>query len=294
MISVNTYLKLVGGSVKGRKGEFAVEFGGETSVFPAGRFGGNYLFFELEMQKHCPIVTPGGPVSGGVLTTNELLFQLREAHPDLGPADAIAKARETATTIETECKVAPDLATFMSRTGDFGAVNCVRPSEAAYLAVEYPAGRCAGGVFFLQGDAAARNDISELVEVICDVTPQWTQELQTPGPVSEEGVSQAVEDIVAEGLLADKNSNPAIIRRTEEILFKLGSHANRARAASCYPRREEMGVQDFLQEAVRNIKKVIGVDISLEEAAVLLGRYQGVFRYDVRRKTIHLHSKQKV
>jgi len=290
MFSVNTYLQLVGGSVKGRRGEFVVEFKGRTHVFPGGPVGTYYMYFEKLMADNIDVITPCGPIVGGVISTSDYFDHMQRSSVDgESVLSTIKKVITEAFSQKGEEKIATSFSDLLASPEAYTAAQVVKTSETMYLQAEYPQGALANGVYYFDAREVHRANIRSLVSDIMMETPLWPA-APTSGSCEQVGLDEdGLVSMVAESLSGDRNKDSSLMARAREALAKLGTQANRDRLAGCYPKVTEMEVATFLETAQDNVRAKLGIELTLEDMAKLVHRYQGVYRFDIRRRIVSMH-----
>jgi hypothetical protein len=281
MLSSNAYLAFVGGAVRSRHGSFTVSIPGREEVFPGGKCGSLYLYFEEKMQETFACVTPLGPIAGNVATMREVFQAAKEEYPDHSPPEAVSALFISLTQDVGDGEEVVSFAAFFG--GDRGelAVRCEDAGALGYMEAAYPEGLTHDGVFYRDPTRAVKPRIKSLVEEIALLAPAWPN--QDQAPVAAGGTN--LEQIAAGALLGDRNQDPNLLRKAQEVVRILGSRANQQKAAKCLPAGHH-NVEEFLTLFQASLEEKVSISFSLEQLAHLLNRYQGVLRYDPQRRLI--------
>lgn len=283
-------MKLVGGNVRGQCGKFTVQLQDQQHVFDAGPMGAHYIMFEERMAAAIPLITPVGPIAGGVISTADFLRAAKERGVPEGadinstdPVRAIEKAIDAVLAQKSEKPMAATLLEFMGAPGNYGGVRCLDKGVIEYMTAAHPGGAVGGDHYHLDALVVVHNQLDELVTKIISVKPSWPGLAQAEEPA--EG-SDTLEALVQRALLGDRNADPAIFLGAKKAVERLGTKSNQHKHASCFSRGGPRPVRELLEEAQKNMIDRLGTSLTLEEVAMSLNRLQGVFTYDPRTKTI--------
>jgi hypothetical protein len=280
MLSANAYLGFVGGAVRTKHGSFTVIMPDREEVFPAGKAGALYLYFEEKLAQVIPVVTVLGPIAGNVATTKEVVAEAKQMNPEMDPASAIIQMY-SGLTVEEEAEVEEiDFQQHVIQGGTHESIKFESAAQLKYLETENPEGVAVGSVYLADATRAIKPRLRALVAEIGALQAKW--------PATEETIPQrgsTLEQIVGESLLGDRNRDPSLQRGVVSVLAQLGPKSNQGKLAKCLP-TGVTDVEEFLSKFQRNVSEATSVTLSLEQLARLLNRYQGLLKYDPHRRTI--------